>query len=265
MRACGIAVLVGAFVCVAFAANSAREILDARRRLYETKYSWSGQHQVMRVTTVGRDRVEQTRMIETYERRYPGGDRKTLLLFLAPDNVKDTAVMSQAHAGGPTERWLYLPRLKKARRFAAQMRDEGVLGTDLTARELDLLDAMLKWTIRDVHATVSGAEPIEGVLADRLEILPSAQRMEYDRALLWVGREDLVMRQLELYGADGALVKRIRQRDVKFVGAVPVPLHVEVENPRTRTRSEFDVVDVDFDGDFPDAVFSLPSLDAVQK
>ena len=85
-----------------------------------------------------------------------------LLAFLAPDNVKGMAVLSQERAGGAPERWLYLPRQKRARRFAGQMRDEGLLGTDLTPAELDLMGETLTWTAADVRATFRGAERVAG-------------------------------------------------------------------------------------------------------
>ena len=122
------------------AAYGAREILNARRRLYDTTYAWSDQHQVMRVTMVDAKARQQERTIELYERRYAEGG------------------------------------------------------------------------------------------------------------------------QLELYGEDAVIVKRIRQSDIKFVGSVPVPARVEVEDPRGGTKSTFDVIDIQVNGGFSEDVFSLPLL-----
>ena len=85
------------------AAYDVRGILDARRHLYETTYAWSDQHQVVRVTIVDAHDRRQERMIELYERRYADGARKALLVFLAPDNLKGTAVLSQERASGVNE------------------------------------------------------------------------------------------------------------------------------------------------------------------
>ena len=253
--------LVAAFLCgtvpPAIAAYGAREILDARRHLYTTVYAWSDQHEVLRVTIVDAQAREQERLVELYERRYRDGARKVLLTFLAPDNLRGTAVLSQERAQGSPERWLYLPRQKRARRFAGQMHDEGLMGTDLTPGELDLMRETLTWSAADVRATLRGSEHIQDAEAYGLEV---AKPKGYQRIVLWVGTDDLVMRQLELYGAEAVMSKRIRQSDVRFVGSVPVPSRTEVENPAAGTRSIFEVVEVQFDRGFPDDVFSLPLL-----
>jgi hypothetical protein len=251
------AALVAVLPSAARAAYGPRELLAARRQLYDGAYAWSDQHQVMRVTMVDAREGRQERTIELYERRYPGGARKSLLVFLAPDNVKGTAVLAQQRAHGTTERWLYLPRQKRARRFAGPMSNEGVMGTDLTPRELDLMHDTLRWTSADVRPGLRGPEPVEGTDAYALEALSVP---DYARVVLWVGAADLVLRRLELYGTDAAILKRIRQSQVRFVGRVPVPARVEVENPGAGTRSTFEVVEVEFDVGFPDDVFSLPLL-----
>ncbi|MEB2286133.1 MAG: outer membrane lipoprotein-sorting protein [Myxococcales bacterium] len=244
------------------AAADPRAILDARRRLYATAYTWADQHQVLRVTTWDTAARSHERTIELFERRYPDGARKALLGFLAPDEVKGMAVLSQERAGGAPERWLYLPRQRRARRFAGQMRDEGLLGTDLTAAELDLMRDSLGWSGAALRPTLRGAERILDVDAYALEVEGVGG---YERVVLWVGAADLVLRQLELYEREPTAAKRIRQSDVRFIGRVPVPGRIEVENPRAGTRSRFDLVTVEVDSGFPDDVFSLPLLAAAKR
>ncbi len=243
-----------------------RDILDVRRQRYATAYAWSDQHQILRVTTVEAGaRRQEERTVELYERRYRDGARKVLLVFVAPDNVKGMAVLSQERGGGTPERWLYVPRQKRARRFAGQMQDEGLLGTDLTAAELDLMRDTLGWTTAAMRPTVRGPERVAGAETYVLEIAGPAlasfpNAAAYERVRLWIGTEDLVLRQLELYGAPPLPLKRIQQREVRFVGRVPVPGRIEVENPAAGTRSIFELVEAGFDVGFPDDVFSLPLL-----
>jgi hypothetical protein len=247
------------------AVHGTRDLLDARGRLYATAYAWADQRQVLRVTTVDAGARRQERTVELYERRYRDGGRKVLLEFVAPDDVKGMAVLSQERARGTPERWLYLPRQKRARRFAGQMHDEGLLGTDLTAGDLDLMRDTLGWTTAAMRPTVRGPERVADADAYGLEFgkaaldtLPATAR--YERIVLWIGAEDLVLRQIELYGEAATPLKRILQRDVRFVGKVPVPARIEVETPGAGTRSTFELVEAEFDAGFPDDVFSLPLL-----
>ena len=246
----------------AVASYGPREILDARKRLYATTYRWTDQHQVVRVTTVDAHAREQERMVELWERRYGDGGRKLLLVFLSPDNVRGTSVLSQQRASGAPERWLYLPRQKRARRFAGQMKDEGLMGTDMTAAEIDLMHESIGWTATEVRPVLRGTDEIDGVEAYGLEVV---RAKGYERIMLWVGTGDLVLRRLELFGAETTALKRIRQSDVRFIGAVPVASRTEVETPGAGTRSVFEVVQAEFDRGFPDDVFSLPLLASPSK
>ena len=247
-----------------------RDLLDARGRLYATTYAWADQRQVLRVTTVDAGARRQERTVELYERRYRDGARKTLLVFVAPDDVKGMAVLSQERERGTPERWLYLPRQKRARRFAGQMHDEGLLGTDLTAGDLDLMRDTLRWTTAAMRPTVRGPERVADAEAYGLEFGKAAlgtlpATAQYERLVLWIGTEDLVLRQVELYGDAGTPLKRILQRDVRFVGKVPVPSRIEVETPGAGTRSTFELVEAEFDAGFPDDVFSLPLLASLHR
>lgn len=239
-----------------------REILDARRRMYATRYAWADQHQVVRVTSWDAAARAHERTVEIFERRYRDGARKALVSFLAPDEVKGMAVLSQERAGGAAERWLYLPRQRRARRFAGPVREEGMLGTDLTAAELDLMRDSLEWSGESVRPRLRGAERIVDVDAYALEV---ARVGGYERVLLWIGAADLVLRQLELYGTEPTVAKRIRQTDVRFVGRVPVPGRVEVDDLRAGTRSVFEMLSAEVDTGFSDDVFSLPLLAMPKK
>jgi hypothetical protein len=261
LRRCALVVAL-AMGAEAVAAYGPREILDARKRLYATTYRWTDQHQIVRVTTVDAQGHEQERMVELWERRYDDGGRKVLVLFLSPDNVRGTSVLSQQRASGAPERWLYLPRQKRARRFAGQMKDEGLMGTDLTAAEIDLMHESIGWAAADVRPTLRGTERIDGVETYDLEV---ARAKGYERIALWVGVGDLVLRRLELYGTEPTALKRIRQSDVHFVGGVPVPARTDVETPAAGTRSVVEVVQAEFDRGFPDDVFSLPLLASPSK
>jgi hypothetical protein len=254
-------VILGTMLEPARAAPTAREVLDRRSRLYATRYAWRDQHQVVRVTTRGRGRSEQVRVLEIYERRYPSGDRRSLLLLKAPDMVRGTAVLSQLH-GDLRQRWLYLPKLRHARRLGDAVRDESVLGSELTYRDLDLMQEMLTWTARDVRAAACADELLGDTPTHALRLTPRADAGEYARIDLWVGTDDLVMRQLELRGTDAAVIKRITQADIRMVGTVPIAGRVAVANLRTGATSTFDLLEVAYDVGFDDERLSLAHLDA---
>ena len=115
------------------------------------------------------------------------------------------------------------------------------MGTDLTAGELDLMRDTL--ALDDADDAADGARARADRRASRrLRGWRSRRRVPdvRQRVVLWIGTDDLVLRQLELYGADAA----DPEAHPAERGALRRPRagagRVEVENPGAGTRSIFE-------------------------
>src|SRR5881409_898793 len=227
-------VLLIALAGAARAAETAREILDRRKALDDTTRHWDDRHQKVKLTIVGRggDRV---REIELFDRREPGDEQKTILFFLAP-----------AHKGRPADQWLYLPELQRVRQITARTRNESLMGTDLSYHDLDLIQEMTSWSEEDARSSLRGEETVDGTPTWAIEEVPQREDIGYKKIVVWLGRDDLVPRRLELYEDATEPKKRIAQSDVKSIGAIPVAHHVEVATPGTGSHTVIEITDVQF-------------------
>ena len=92
--------------------------------------------------------------------------------------------------------------------------------------------------------------------------------------MVWLGRDDLVARRIDFYeeasaagwlGLDGgdapAPTRRVLQRDVRRVGAIPVPFRAEVETPAAGSKTTVTFESVTFDQSLPDDLFNQPALE----
>jgi outer membrane lipoprotein-sorting protein len=257
--------LAVAFIAVVNAsaggANEARDILDRRKHLEETTRRWEdlSQKTTLRVFYRGGGRRES--QLEAYERRFPGDERKTIVFVLSPAEVKGTGFLSFVHPGRAPEQWLYLPDIKRVRQVAANTRNESFVGSDLTYRDMNLLAEMPSWSDEDAAASLRGEDTVEGVACHLIELTPKRDDIGYKRILLWVGKEDLVPRKLELYEDQGEPRKRIQQKDVRLVGAIPVAYRTEVETPPTGSRTEVEITEVKFDQGLQDDLFTQRQLE----
>jgi outer membrane lipoprotein-sorting protein len=241
-------------------ANEARDILDQRKHLEETTRRWEDRSQKMTLRIVYRAGGTREDQIEVYDRR-ADGERKTIAFVVAPAEVKGTGFLELAHAGRAPEQWLYLPDLKRVRQIASTMRNESFVGSDLTYRDMNLLAEMPSWSEADAAASLRGAETVEGTATHLIELTPKREDIGYDRILLWLGKEDLVARKLELYAQQAEPRKRITQHDVRLVGAIPVAYRTDLETPQTGSRTAVEITDVKFNQGLKDDLFTQRQLE----
>ena len=243
-----LAIMIVATVCAGSlrAEESARQILDRRKALDDTTRHWNDRHEKLTLRISGRG-SERVRELELYDRREPGDEQKTILFFLAPAEVKGTAFLSYTHKGRAADQWLYLPELQRVRQITARTRSESFVGTDLTYHDLDLLQEMTAWTEDDAASRLRGEETVDGVVSHVIELAPKRDDIGYKRIVLWLGKDDLVPRRLELYEDGTEPKKRITQGDVRSIGKIPVAHHQVVESPGAGTRTVIETADVQFD------------------
>jgi outer membrane lipoprotein-sorting protein len=242
-------------------ADPAREILDRRETLDNTTRHWDDRHARMSFVIVDRRGSERNRELELYERREAGDERKTIVFFQSPPEVKGTGFLAFTHHGSPADQWLYLPELKRVRQITAHSRNESFVGTDLSYHDLDLLNEMGAWTDADAAATLKGEEAVDGVPTHVIEYAPKREDIGYHRIVLWLGKDDLTPRRLEFWEDGDAPKKRIQQGDVRSVGPIPVAYHVEVESVGAGSKTTITLSDVQFDLKLEPDLFSQRYLE----
>lgn len=243
------------------AAETARQILDRRKALDDGAQHWDDRHQKMKLTITDKRGGLRVRELEVYDRRYPADESKTIVFFLSPAEVKGTGFLSFTHKGRPADQWLYLPELQRVRQITANTRNESFMGTDLSYHDLDLLGEMISWTEADAASSLRGEETVDGTAAQVVEFKPKREDVGYQKIVLWLGKEDLVPREVEFWEADKDPKKRLWQSDVHSVGAIPIAGRLKVETPATGTHTEIEVADVQFNQKLDDDLFTQRYLE----
>lgn len=253
-------------------AETARQILDRQRALDDGERRWTDRRQQLTMEVIAADRPLRTLAVELFDKKSAGGQR-TMAFFSAPASVKGTAFLAVSHAGRAADQWLYLPEYRRPRRVGGAARTSGFVGTDFTYHDLDLLAALPGWDESDAAAALRGEETIDGVPCHVIELTPARDDAGYAHIVLWLGRDDLVARQVELYEAapSGGLLglgasrgqptRRIVQSDVRRVGAIPVAFRAEVQTPAAGSKTVVSFSAVAFDQSLPDELFTQPAME----
>src|SRR5215468_9613634 len=78
-------------------AETARQILDRREALDDGERHWGDRKQKIRFNIMDRRGGTRTRELELAEKRYPNDERKSVVFFSSPPEVKGTAFLAFTH------------------------------------------------------------------------------------------------------------------------------------------------------------------------
>jgi hypothetical protein len=250
-----------AFATPVRGAETARQILDRRKALDDGERRWDDRKQTLKFTLKSPSGSEKVRDFKLAEKRYPADERKAIVFFLSPADVKGVAFLAFNHKGKAADQWLYLPATSIVRRISGGSRRDSFVGSDLTFRDLDILTEMPSWTEDDAASSLRAEETVDGVACHVIEYAPKRDDIGYKKIVLWLGKDDLVPRKLELYDEGAEPTKRIAQSDIRKVDKIPVAYTTTVETPAARTATTVTVVDNAFNQHLSDDVFTQAALE----
>ena len=269
-----VGVLAVASASSAPASESARQILDRQRALDDGERRWSDRHQRLTMEVIAAERSGRVLTVDLFDKKVAGDEQRTMAFFSSPASAKGTAFLAITHPDRPADQWLYLPEFRRARRIGGAARTSGFVGTDFTYHDLDLLAEMPHWTEADAASSLRGEETVDGVPCHVIELAPRRADIGYERIMVWLGRDDLVVRRVEFYeqapsagwlglggGGSAQPLRRITQSEVRRVGSIPVPFRAEVQTPAAGTRTVVTFAAVAFDQGLPDDLFTQPALE----
>jgi outer membrane lipoprotein-sorting protein len=257
--------LVALVVAAPAIASPSRDILDRRKALDDGERRWNDREQHISLTITTSRGGERHREIVVYERRLKNDERQTVIFFEEPAEVRGTAFLSLSRPGKTAEQWLYLPALKRVRQITAQTRTQSFVGTDLSYQDLDIIQDMPSWTEEDAPSELIRDEVLDGVPTHVIGLSPHRDDVGYQRIVLWLGADDLVMRRLEFFEDGPDPVKRIEQKKIETIGKIPVAHRLEIERPQRGSHTVMEVRGVTFDQNLEDDLFTQRALERGER
>lgn len=211
---------------------------------------------------VEKDGTSRTRVTRSFRRDFDG-ERRSVLFFESPANLKGTALLTW---DGPDParddpQWLYLPALRKSRRVAVSERGRSFLGTDLSFEDMKnetrLPRADFRWrTVGEEEVDGARCVVVEGTALDER----TARETGYGRVLLRVDAERWLPRFGEYWDARGEPLKTIRLTEVREVQGIWTAHRVEAASLKSGHRTLLEFRDVAYDPELPDDLFTEPAL-----
>ncbi|MCK7597755.1 outer membrane lipoprotein-sorting protein [Microbulbifer sp. CAU 1566] len=207
----------------------------------------------------GRKRIQQT----IVQRKYYGADKRQVLYYLEPTNVRDTAFLTYDYADPNTEdeQWLYLPALRKTRRISASDRGDYFLGTDLTYEEMKRQN---KISLQDWRFTRIEESLVDGINTIVVEGTPVneqvAEELGYGRARWYVDPATHTIRRSENFDVQGNPLKTAIFTDVRKIDDIWTVHEITVDNHKTGHQTHLLISDVAYDTPLDDERFEERTL-----
>ncbi len=234
------------------------EIIDKVNQIEEGAYVTRNLHMKL-VDRRGKVRERHTISM----RKYYGLDKKTIIFYITPTNVKDTSFLTidYADSGIDDDQWLYLPAMRKTRRISSGDRGDYFLGTDFTYEDIKKEGkiAAEDYTFETVNAT-----EVDGYDVVVVKALPKneevAEELGHSMAELYIDAEMFVIRKSKYWDVNGNDLKTITTREISLVNDILTRHRIEVENHKTGHQTTFTFSNVDYETKVDDSIFSEISM-----
>ncbi len=211
----------------------------------------------------GKKRVRETRGFRKYFTGESGEEKRTVIFYLAPKNVKETAFLTfdYPQVEKDDDQWLYLPAMRKVRRISASDRGDYFLGTDFTYEDIK---KETKVTIEDYNRKTLREDKIDGRRVFVVESTPvneeTAKELGYSKVVQWVDADIWMVRKAEFWDIRGNSLKTIHSTDIRQVQGIWTTHRMEVVNHKTKHQTIFKFSDVDYQSPVKDALFTKRTL-----
>lgn len=196
-------------------------------------------------------------------RRYNGDDKKQVLFYREPSNIRGTAFLTYdyADASRDDDQWLYLPAARKTRRISASDRGDYFLGTDLTYEDLKRQN---KVSLDDWHFETVGTAQVDDIPVIVVEGTPVSeqvsQELGYSRARWYVDASTATIRKAENWDLQGNRLKTVRFEDLRKVQDIWTVHKILVENHKTGHSTRLKISGVEYGLDIADSAFDERAL-----
>lgn len=211
-------------------------------------------HSTIKMTLINKRGRERIREVESYSKDY-GKDKKTVMVFKKPADVKGTAFLSWDYddPAKDDDKWLYMPAMKKVRRISGSSTNEYFMGTDFT------YDDMGDRNVDEDTHTLLGVEEMGGRSSWKIESIPVDKKDMYTRKVLWIDQEGYFPLQIEYYDKDG-LLKIYHIQDFGKQDGIWTIFKSEMVNVSRDHRTIMETSSMRYDTGIKDGLFKVSTI-----
>jgi hypothetical protein len=186
-----------------------------------------------------------------------GRDSKSITYFLAPSNVRDTALLTWDYDGvkKDDDQWLYLPALKKVRRISASDRGDYFMGTDFTFEDIKQTPEL-----EDYNWVLIGSESMNGHDVWAVEGAPRTDALKknlgYSKTRYYIRKDNHLYIRVDFWDRKGQELKHLLSEEIRQVDGIWTAMSGTMTNVQTGHRTELTFSEHRYNTGLSDRMFS---------
>ncbi|MCK4289021.1 MAG: outer membrane lipoprotein-sorting protein [Bacteroidales bacterium] len=187
-----------------------------------------------------------------------GKDKKSIMFFLSPADVKGTAFLTWEYDNTDKEddRWLYLPAMKKTRRISGtSAKKDYFMGTDFTYDDMGSRNVD-----EDTHKRLR-EEKSDDYDCWVIESKPKDSKDMYSKKVSWIRKDCLFARKVEFYDKMGNLLKTLTISNIKKIDGFWTAQKMHIINHQTNHQTILLISEVQYNIEIGESLFTVSNLE----
>jgi outer membrane lipoprotein-sorting protein len=176
------------------------------------------------------------------------GLQKKLVRFTAPGDVRGMTILTTAEG----LMYVYLPSYQRVRRVASHVRNQGFMGTDLSAEDMSAAALSVGW-----KGSINSEDTDKWVL----KLVPKEDNETvHSKLIVTVLKKYGGVSKIDYYSAQGKLVKTQIRSKWETYGPITVPTLFEISDHTTGSKTEMRFNDCSVNTNIPDSAFTKRAI-----
>ena len=222
----------------------------------------------MQMLMIDKNGDHRVRKIKTFDKDLIVGngdeDRRSIMFFLSPADVKDTAFLTYDYDAfeKDDDQWLFLPALKKTKRIASTDKSGSFMGSDFNYSDMTRrnLDAYTFKILKEAEVRNHKTWVIESLPKTRAE----AAETGYKKSILFVRQDNFVVVRAVHWTDTGKKLKYLDVTGLEQIDGVWTVTAMSMttkKNKVTEHKTELTFSNIKYNQDLKDNMFTLRRLE----
>ena len=180
------------------------------------------------------------------------GDDHSLVRVIEPKKDRGNGTLTDDNS-----MWSYSPKINRVIKIPSSMMGQSWMGSDFSNKDVARADEI----VNEYEHSLLSTEEVDGIVVYEIEAIPHE-----DAAVVWGSevlriREDHVVLEHSFFDQDGELVKSLQTMEITDMGGRTIAKRQRMNKAdKPDEWTEIQVIDVDYDVELKDSLFTLSNL-----
>ncbi len=222
-------IIIMTSLCIGLFAQSSLEIA---KKSYEVISGYESSISQTTMTLENAQGIQSIRKLEMQKLENINGD-KSFLLFLYPNDIKGTKLLSFEVIGGDDKQWLYLPALKRIKRISSRNKSGSFMASEFSYEDISSQN----------YKNYTYQEESEKVLKEgneyfKITRIPKDKNSGYSKQIVYIDTQTYLVRFGEYYDKQERLLKNVsflKYKNIEGIYRIQEIKMLNVQNAKSTT------------------------------